>query len=71
MGTNFQDCVYNYILILTCWCKSVWYKKIALGDQCEFILANCYFNIKQIPSTVFENVNPFKIYLVISYAKHA
>ena len=44
--------------------QSVWCKKIALSDQREFILANCYFKtIKQ--TTVFENENSFKIYLVI------
>ena len=58
------DCVYiNFnLLVQVCLVQ----KKIALGDQREFILANCYFKtIKQIPTTVFENENSFKIYLVI------
>ena len=63
MDTNFQDCVHINFNLLVQVCLV---QKIALGDQREFILANCYFKTnKQIPTTVFENENFFKIFVVI------
>ena len=63
VDNNFQDYLYININLLVQVCLV---QKIALGDQCEFILANCYLKtIKQIPTTVFKNENSFKIYLVI------
>ena len=40
MDTNFQDCVYINFNLLVQVCLM---QKIALGDQHEFVLANCYF----------------------------